>query len=145
MHSVRELQLSQESGTSIPLLRFAFSLKVTLTFPQLQALADHLQLERKGCNSRAKMLDLLASWICRHDEPTAKAAYLANVHALEVAVKQFTVDPYTEAAFDELDGDEQKELGEVMKKISDIRRQRKVWSQESISMVCFSPGPNTHR
>ena len=32
MHSVRELQLSQESGASIPLLRLAFSLKVTLQF-----------------------------------------------------------------------------------------------------------------
>ncbi len=75
---------SQESGPAIPLLRFAFSLKVSLTFTQLQTLAKSLKLDIRGKNSRVLLLHLICLHITDTDDPAVKAAFLTMAQALGI-------------------------------------------------------------
>ncbi len=46
--------------------------------------------------------------------------------ASENSSPTIVIDPFTEAAFDELDGNEQKEFGEIKDKLNKVRKHRKV-------------------
>lgn len=115
----------REIAAPVSLLRFAFSQKVSLSFAELKELAIHLKLNLRGCNSRAKLIVLIVEHVCGGSGDASAVA--AHVLAADVTPsKQFKVDPLTEAAFDQLDAEEQKEFPEFKKKIERSRQERKI-------------------
>ena len=113
-----------QTDDPVPLLKFAFSRAVTLTYNELRELADICKVDTAGSrHAKSGIIRCLAMQFASGDglDGATKFADRAVDLSELPAPKQF-VDPLTEAAFDQLDPDEQKEFADVKETITSSRR-----------------------
>ena len=114
-----------QTAAPIPLLKYAFGQSVSsLSFTDLKDLADIVGVDTKGCrSSKAEVLQCIAMHIAAGDGLDAAQAFASKaVELAEMPAPSCFIDPLTEAAFNELDQNEQKEFGDVKDKIAVARK-----------------------
>ncbi len=104
----------KQTGPPIGLVMFALSVKIGLTFVQLQALAAHLKLDCNARASRAELISAIALAVCG-GEAFARKACAVDVAASHDPICAMAADPTIEAAFEDMDADDQLEFGDLKK------------------------------
>ena len=118
--------LIRQDGAPVPLLKHLFSQKVRLNFDELQRIADYLELQRHGNSSRAALLEQIARYICQGDRQDEIDAYVNRLLGLDGKSGKLKIDPMSEFVFNEMTADDQKEFGDLGKRIADANKKRKL-------------------
>ena len=103
--------LIRQVNEGVPFLRYAFGQKVTVSFPVLKLLADHLHIRLdRSQSSRKDLLKAIAGRITADDSPEVAQAYeeaVLKADASKLSTK-INIDPITELAWEDLDPEEKK-------------------------------------
>ena len=117
-----------QTAAPVPMLKYMFGQRdqaVALSFNDLRDLADIVGVDTAGVrSSREGIFQRVAMYAAAGDGLEAAVAFAKM--AAELSEKKpdpdCFVDPLTEAAFDELDPNEQKEFGDLKQKIARARK-----------------------
>ncbi len=126
----------RQEGSPVDLLSFALARKSRLSHADLLKLAKHVGVESARSSwLREDLLRAVALYISRSQDEPDRRRFADQIVKLDdeptafVDIRRLAEDPLLEAAFDELDHDDQQELGDLQKAFKQARLKGKlaVW------------------
>ena len=121
--------LSRQVISALPLLKFAFAGKTTLTVEELRRICKHLGLPQSGI--RNELIERVCHHLCLHDAADYKDRYTSRAIAMDTWVEPVKqVDKLTQDLWDDwMDPDDKKEHASVGKLIKDKKaaQRRSIW------------------